>query len=317
MPDSEVTHQIGIIGLGSVGTRFVTQFREHPRFDLVAAWDTSPEACDRALDDGVPVLRGAGEVIERSDVVYVAVPPMAHRTYVDQLITTGTAIFCEKPLGIDIDESRDLVRRVEESGLPAAVNFVYGSAPGARILSERIGDLGEIVNIEVRLHFSAWPRGWQSAATWLGGRIQGGWTREVLSHFVYLAHRMFGSVQPVIHEIGYPATGSEQTLTAHLDAGGVPMAVVGSAGGSGIDVVEFTVRGRHRSARLRDWYRLQWSDGTEPWVDEFTDVAALGPASYRRQCDNLARLLDGHEAGLPTFADAFAVQQVIEALLVP
>ena len=38
------THQVGIIGLGTVGARFVEQFNLHERFELSACWDASDDA---------------------------------------------------------------------------------------------------------------------------------------------------------------------------------------------------------------------------------------------------------------------------------
>ena len=123
-------HRVGIIGLGTVGSRFVEQFGRHADFDLVSAWDPDPLACE-VHADAVPIAGGAGGVIAESDAVYIAVPPAFHRTYVEACVDAGVAVFCEKPLGIDIAESRALVDLVERSGLPAGVNFVFGAAPSA------------------------------------------------------------------------------------------------------------------------------------------------------------------------------------------
>ncbi len=43
-----MTHRIGIIGLGTVGARFVEQFNRHDDFELVAAWDPDPVCVRRS-----------------------------------------------------------------------------------------------------------------------------------------------------------------------------------------------------------------------------------------------------------------------------
>ena len=73
-----MVHQVGIIGLGTVGSRFVEQFNNHREFDLVAAWDVDPAACS-VHEDSVNLCSGADEVIANSDLVYIAVPPRHHR----------------------------------------------------------------------------------------------------------------------------------------------------------------------------------------------------------------------------------------------
>ena len=73
-----------------------------------------------------------------------------------------------------------------ECGTPNAVNFVFASAPSADFLEQRLcaNQLGDITAIEMRLFFKRWPRDWQASAAWLARREQGGFVREVLSHFI-------------------------------------------------------------------------------------------------------------------------------------
>lgn len=125
-----VTHRIGIIGLGTVGTRFVEQFNLHPLFDLVTAWDPSVAAC-AANESDVKIASDADSVIAEVDAVYIAVPPMFHKEYVEKCLAAKKGIFCEKPLGISVEDSEKLVASVEASGLPAGVNFVFSAAPSA------------------------------------------------------------------------------------------------------------------------------------------------------------------------------------------
>ena len=64
-----MVHRVGIIGLGTVGSRFVEQFNRHSAFDLTAAWDVDPEA--RSIHNGsVNICSSADEVIADSDLVY-------------------------------------------------------------------------------------------------------------------------------------------------------------------------------------------------------------------------------------------------------
>jgi len=121
-------HKIGIIGLGVVGQRTLANMSAHERFAVTRAWDPDPAPCAQVAADYGALEIGAGpdDVIAAPnvDAVYIASPPAHHRDYVLAAIAAGKPIFCEKPLGIDVAQSRDLVERVEGSGLGAAVNFV-------------------------------------------------------------------------------------------------------------------------------------------------------------------------------------------------
>jgi len=315
-----MAYRIGIIGLGTVGSRFVEQFNQHGDFDLVAAWDPDPAAC-AAHAERVAVAPDATEVIAASQAVYIAVPPLHHADYVERCVAAGVAVFCEKPLGIDIAESRRLNALVTDSGLAAGVNFVFSAAPSATELISRVsaGEIGDVVRGDLRLHFAQWPRAWHEKAQWLRLRDQGGWVREVVSHFVFLTQRVLGPLTLESAMTTYP-DGAEGELceveaTAHFTSPGGPLVMIGTSGGVGPDVNDLTIRGTTGSLRVLDWYRLQQTDGAD-WVDVLgTDRAELGNDAYGAQLGELSKLLSGQPSIIATFAEALAVQELVEDLL--
>lgn len=315
-----MTHRIGIIGLGTVGARFVEQFNQHDDFDLVAAWDPDAAACQAHAGE-VHIAADAATVIRGSDAVYIAVPPLFHAEYVEQCVAEGVAVFCEKPLGIDIDQSRRLTELVAQSGLPAGVNFVFSAAPSATELASRVaaGDIGDVVRGDLRLHFAEWPRAWHAKAQWLRLRDQGGWMREVVSHFLFIAQRVLGPLTVESASTTYPdgpaGELSEVDATARLIAPEGSLVMIGTSHGAGPDVNDLTIRGTTGSLRIWDWYRLQRTDGAD-WVDLVgTDRSELATNAYAAQLGELSRLLDGQPSTIATFTEALAVQELVEELL--
>ena len=315
-----MTHRIGIIGLGTVGARFVEQFNHHDDFELVAAWDPDPSACALHAAD-VAIVDDAAGVIASADAVYIAVPPLFHGSYVEQCVDARVAIFCEKPLGIDVQESRRLVALVEASGLPAGVNFVFSAAPSAVELQRRAagGEIGQVVRGDLRLHFAEWPRAWHAKAQWLRLRDQGGWIREVASHFVFVAQRVLGPLSidtaAVTHPDGPSGTLCETEALAHMSAADVSLVMIGTSQGVGPDVNDLTIRGTTGSLRIWDWYRLQHTTGNA-WADVLgTDRVRLGTNAYAAQLDQLSKLLAGETSTIATFAESLAVQELVEKIL--
>ena len=136
---------------------------------------------------------------------------------------------------------------------------------------------------DIIVHFARWPRDWQVDADWLRFRDQGGHTREVLSHFLYVTQRLLGPATLISAKPVYPADTAlcETHISATLDCNGVPVSVLGSSGGVGPDRVEMTIWGSQRSHRLHDWFCLQSSDGGE-WHQElhtFLKAHAASPQS--------------------------------------
>jgi len=311
---------VAVIGLGTVGLRYVEQFELNDGFRVVGGYDVSASAStaaqqrfDIAIADSATALMQDDAV----DLVYVAVPPVHHEVFVDATLAAGKALLCEKPLGVDDAQSAAMVERVEQSGIAAAVNFVFGAAPPALALVAAVEAHDEpIHHADLRVHFEQWPRAWQANAGWLRDRDQGGWTREVVSHYLFLLHRLFGDGEIDSKHVEWPADGtSEQGLHATLRYGQVPAYLQGTSDSAGGDEVQFTVRAASRSWRLTNWYQLDHSDNGGVWTPTVDDALVGGPAAYAAQLSQMASLVRGEPNTLATFAEALKVQRIAEALL--
>jgi predicted dehydrogenase len=305
-----------------MGQRMLGNLAAHERFEIAGGWDASPDARRQAaaLHPAVDFETEPDALIgsTATDLVYIGVPPMAHAPYALAAITAGKPVLCEKPLGVDVTASRLLTERMEASGLPHAVNFAYGSSRAGDVIRDALatGAFGSLIGVDIRLHFGQWPREWQKSATWLALRAEGGYVREVLSHFLYLVDRVLGPAQLEAADVRYPpdATLCETHAMARLSAGNVPISVACSAGGAGPDQVEITFWGTRHSHRLVDWYRTQESDGG-PWVETTVPVDDPRRDGAIRQLNQIAAMLEGRPHSLPDFRAALRVQGLIEAIL--
>ena len=207
-----------------MGQRMLDSMARYPGFEPVCAWDPDEGARQRtaALYPDLRIASSAAAAVEQDgvEVVYIACPPRWHRQHALAALEAGHAVYCEKPLGVDVDESRSLAQRAKASGRVNIVNFSLASALATADIESWLagGDAGEILGIDVVLHFSQWPRAWQmDAARWLGYRAEGGFAREVLSHWIYLSERLFGRARLDGARVRYPA-GVEGVAETHLQA---------------------------------------------------------------------------------------------------
>ena len=317
-----MTHRIGIIGLGTIGQRLLANVEKHDGFDIAAGWDPASEA--RAeVAAGWPDVRvgaSADDVIgnDDNDVIYIGCPPDYHRGYVEAAVAAGKAVLCEKPLAIDLDDCAAMTDLVEKSDTKAAVNFVHASSAAVDTMEAAVkaGELGKLVRVDLRIQFRRWPRDWQARADWLRLRAQGGFVREVVSHFVYLTERLFGPAELIDAITGYPEDPAlcETHALAQLDCDGLPVTVAAASGGVGPDLVEYTVWGERGSLRLNDWFNLYANDG-DAWEPRLPGLTDPRGAAMQHQLDNLAALLAGRPHTMATFAAAQSVQRLIETML--
>src|SRR3546814_6592879 len=127
--------------------------------------------------------------ISAGDCLYFASPPAFHLNYARDAFAQGRSVFCERPLAVDVAEADAFVAEAEKTGARAAVNFPFASMAGVAQLLRWMEDgvTGAVQKIEVEIAFAHWPRPWQmDAVAWLDARAQGGFAREVGSHFLFL-----------------------------------------------------------------------------------------------------------------------------------
>jgi predicted dehydrogenase len=314
---------IGVIGLGVMGQRMLARIAEHPRSRALAAWDPDPGvlAATRARYPGLVAARTPAEVIGAAGnhCLYVASPPASHLDYANQAFDAGLAVLCEKPLTLDFEAARRSIARIAEQKLRAAVNFSLASSPGLAAMAAAVGDgsIGEPRAVEIEVAFDQWPRAWQSAAgRWLAERAEGGFTREVLSHFVFVLQRALGQATLDRSQPEYPpdGVGAERALKARLSAGGVPVAIEGRVGGGHPDFNRMTLVGSRGALEIHDWFGLRRRQEGGEWVAERSpqENRAIGQAA---QLDQMVAMVEGRPHTLPGFAEALAVQETIEALL--
>ncbi len=314
---------IGIISLGVMGQRMLARLTEHPRTQVSVAWDPNPAVVAevRARYPGLRIAATAEEVIGAPGLrcLYIASPPAGHLVYANLGFDAGLAVFCEKPLTVDFAAGRKAIARIEAERRRAGVNFSLATSPGLAAMQAAIkdGSIGEPKRVEIELAFDRWPRTWQAAAgRWLAERAEGGFSREVLSHFVFVLQRALGQATVEEAKPDYPAdgVGSERALKARLSAGGVPVTVEARVGGSHPDFNRMTLVGSAGAIEIHDWFGLRRRRDDGDWVPAGTAQGnrQIGQAA---QLDQLVAMIEGRAHMLSSFAEALAVQETIEAVL--
>ena len=316
---------IGVIGLGVMATRMITNTMAYGGFRIGAAWDPDPGACERTsiLAPDIRIVEDPNALIDDDalDGIYIASPPASHVDYATAAVTRGKPILCEKPLGIDLAITHRMTETAITSGVRNAVNFTFATAPAVTEIENALADgtVGNVAAVDIRLHFCKWPREWQAPATWLSERAEGGFVRETFSHYAYLADRLFGPATLEHAVARYPIenTGAETHALALISAGGVPITFAGGTGGldaSGADQIDFTVWGTNVAYRLYDWNRLR-SSGGDGWKEHLEEIIDARQEGYRRQVGAIGAFFNGHKHPLPDFAQAFRIQELVEAIL--
>src|SRR3972149_1477072 len=146
MPDS--TLGVGITGVSPVGggpaPAPVPALRALPNYEIRALSAHSAESARAAGDlfgvsavfsDHTQLLTQPG-----IDVVAVTVKVPHHRGLVFAALAAGKSVYCEWPLGRDLDDARAMATLAAEQGVRTVVGLQARQAPAIEFVKELLGD---------------------------------------------------------------------------------------------------------------------------------------------------------------------------------
>jgi myo-inositol 2-dehydrogenase/D-chiro-inositol 1-dehydrogenase len=118
--------RIGLVGAGRIGTSHATLLaRRVPGARLVAVADPRLEAAQRLGDELGCRAVGPDQLFADPEVeaVVIAASSTAHADLVTAAAAAGKAVFCEKPMGMTIEEVDRGIEAARAAGVPLQVGF--------------------------------------------------------------------------------------------------------------------------------------------------------------------------------------------------
>ena len=147
---------VGIIGVnpawGWAAAAHIPALRALPNYEVRALSATSPKAARAAGEAfGVAaVFADHEELVAQPDVDVVAVTVKVphHRELVSAALYTGKAVYCEWPLGRDLEEAREMAALAVDHGARTVVGLQGRQAPAIEFVQEllRDGYVGEVLS---------------------------------------------------------------------------------------------------------------------------------------------------------------------------
>src|SRR5437773_6880438 len=147
---------VGIIGVSPVrgwaATAHIPALRALPSYEIRALSAHSAESARAAAEAfGVSsVFSDHEELVTHPDVdvVVVAVKVPHHRKLVSAALAAGKAVYCEWPLGRDLDDARAMAALAADQGVRTIVGFQARQAPAIEFVQQLLGDgyVGEVLS---------------------------------------------------------------------------------------------------------------------------------------------------------------------------
>ena len=190
------------VAMSAVGAVFNTNLR--PRLEMVCG--ASPVS-SKKYRDAYGFKRAADNweqlVMDKHvEAIIIASPQSTHLQIAKKAFALGKPVFCEKPLGIGVDDGIKMVAAAKKSGAVNMVGFNYIRTPASQFVRQLITD-NEIGTItwfrgEHTEDFYADPN---SPATWRAKGLENGTMGDLAPHMINAALAIMGPIKRVSADI--------------------------------------------------------------------------------------------------------------------
>ena len=186
--------RFALLGAGFIGTVHAVNLAAHPGVEFALVFDVDRSRA-RAVADAYGAVAtddiGAAFDPDAVDAVLVASSTDTHAEHLRRAADAGVAVFCEKPIDLDLERARATVAYVEERGVTAMVDFNRRFDRDYAALRRAVGE-GEVGKVELLQLSSRGPT--LPPLSYLA--VSGGQMRDQTVHFFDLA-RWISGLEPV------------------------------------------------------------------------------------------------------------------------
>ena len=228
MPSSGVVRW-GILGPGSIASRFMRRASEAANAEVVAVGSRTPErAAAFAATHGIARAHGSYEALLDDlavDAVYIGVPNSLHHPWTLRALAAGKHVLCEKPYSRHPAEVAEAFDAADRAGRILMEAFMWRHTPQARRFVELLPEVGALQAIRATFSF----RIDGPADVRLQADLDGGSLMDVGCYAVSGARLVAGS-EPVrvLGEQTVAPSGVDMTFAGLLRFPGDVIATIGS-----------------------------------------------------------------------------------------
>jgi myo-inositol 2-dehydrogenase/D-chiro-inositol 1-dehydrogenase len=142
--------KLALLGAGRIGKVHARAIAEDKRAKLVAVVDAMAGAAQAIADSAGCRVSSIDAVVAdpEIDAVIICTPTNTHADLIERFARAGKAIFCEKPIDLDVDRARACLEVVRQTGAKVMLGFNRRFDPHFQAVRRAIDD-GRIGKVEM------------------------------------------------------------------------------------------------------------------------------------------------------------------------
>jgi predicted dehydrogenase len=319
----QLKKRIAVIGLGKLGILHSAVVNMIPKAELVAIADVNKQLATYVKQAGLKAIfyddtdKMLAEV--RPDAAVICTPAFANLPVVRQCLTRDMDLFVEKPLAHTFEAAKAMVGLAAGRKIVTATGYLF-----ALLADGLLGSLHRVRSAVYTSEVFSKKKGWYYDPEKSGG----GAVMNIASHLIYVLYWYFGLPQTVFAQTKYIHSDVDDAGTAlfEYDNGLLgSMDVSWSVPGYRLPYTEINIEGENGTMSLTsDAIKLYLYKAHRGLPKEWTTIHKIDLGStarfeigaeglYEEGEEFVDRCFD-RKAPAVTWADAFAVQRIIEAV---
>lgn len=244
-----------VIGYGRMGTWHTQHALKSDVVNLAGVYDINPEKNKIAEERGIFAYDSYEAVLadEKVDLITVAIPNDSHKEVVIRALEAGKNVICEKPVSMDSAELDEMIAASEKSGKLFSVhqNRRFDVDFLAMKQIKQSGELGELINIESRIHGSRGiPSDWRGEKEHGGGMLLD-WGVHLIDQVLQIFDEKIDKIYCVFDHITNKEVDDGLKMTIYFEGGKSAYIEVGTY--NFIPMPRFYLRAEKGSAIITDW----------------------------------------------------------------
>ena len=301
------------MGAGRIGGTHARNLAAHPRVNLAGIFDIDPEARQQAASEtGCRAVPAVADLLEdpQVDAVFIASATDTHCDLIEAAARAGKAVFCEKPIHLDLARVDECARVVRDAGITVQIGFNRRFDPSHAAVREAAsaGEIGRIEQVVITSRDPAPP-----PLDYV--RVSGGLFRDMAIHDFDMARFLFGEEPVEVSAVGSVLVDPSMGEAGDIDTA---MAVMRMESGAlcHINCSRRSAYGYDQRIELFGERGMLVSNNPTPTnVERYTPGAtAARPVlypffieryaeSYVREIDAFVDALESNEPASPSFED--------------
>ncbi len=190
------------VALKAVGVVFNTALR--PECEMICA-TTEAGAAEKARAFGFKRSTADWRVLVSDpavEAVVIASPQRTHREIALAALALGKPVFCEKPLGETLEDSRAMTAAADTAGVANMVGFNYIRTPASQLAREIIecGEIGQILHVRAE-HTEDFLADPNAPASWRTREASSGAMGDLSPHIINGVLRLVGPIESLVADI--------------------------------------------------------------------------------------------------------------------